>query len=61
MVEKAEPQFQTAIRLPPSLVKRIDKIAESMSKTGIRVTRSEVLRLAAHKGIEQLEAERKKR
>lgn len=57
MNEKIEPQIQTAIRLPRAFLKRLDKLAMNMSKSGIKVTRSEVIRHAALKGIEQLEKE----
>lgn len=53
--------IQTAIRLPEALLKRIDRIAARMSQTGLAVTRSEVLRLAATKGVEQLEKKRDER
>jgi predicted DNA-binding protein len=53
---KQERQTQTAIRLPDSLLERIDKIAERMSKsTGIRTTRSDVHRLAVEQGVNKLE------
>lgn len=48
-------QVQTAVRLPASLLSRIDKLATRMSKPGITFTRAAVLRLAATKGVEQLE------
>lgn len=53
---KQEEQIQTAIRLPKSLVKRFDKLAESMSKKmGTRITRSDIHRMAALDGITRLE------
>lgn len=63
MNDKQEVQVQTAIRLPESLLARIDKVAEHMSEPGKRFTRAEVLRLAAFRGVEQLEgaAGKKKR
>jgi len=57
----SDPQVQTAIRLPESLLDRVDKLAEKMSQPGMRVTRAEVLRLATFRGIDQLEGEGKKR
>jgi len=54
MSEK-EPQVQTALRLPESLLARVDKLAESMTQPGMRVTRADVLRIAAHRGVDQLE------
>jgi predicted transcriptional regulator len=56
-----EAQVQTGIRLSESLVERVDRIAEAMSQPGLTLTRSDVLRMAVHKGVDQLEAEREKR
>lgn len=61
MGNKQEQQVQTAIRFPESFLDRVDKLATRMSEPGMRVTRVEVLRLAAFKGVAELEAERKKR
>lgn len=58
--DKQEQQVQTAIRLPEALLERVDRLAESMSEPGMRVTRADVLRLAAHRGVDQLEGERKR-
>ncbi len=52
---------QTAIRTPKSWLDRLDKIAERLSQPGMRVTRTEALRLATYRGIVELEAEGKKR
>jgi predicted DNA-binding protein len=57
MKTKQDEQIQTAIRLPKSLLKRLDKLAEHMSRQGMRVTRAEVLRLAAFEGTAVLETE----
>jgi hypothetical protein len=61
MADKKEHQVQIAIRVPESWLSRLDKIAEKMSQPGMRVTRTEVLRLAAHRGFVELEAENKRR
>ena len=61
MSKKQKTQTQIAIRLPDSLLARIDDIAEYMSKAGIPVTRAEVHRLAVSRGVAELEADRKKR
>lgn len=61
MSEEREPQVQTAIRLPESMINRLDSVAKKMSQPGMPVTRTEVLRLAAHRGLDELEAEWKKR
>jgi predicted DNA-binding protein len=58
---KQEDQIQTAIRLPESLYARLDKLAAQMSQPGMKVSRAVILRLAAFRGVEQLEAEQKKR
>jgi predicted transcriptional regulator len=58
VTEKTDPQTQTAIRLPDSLLARLDKLAERMSEPGMRVTRTEVLRLAVFRGASELEAEK---
>jgi predicted DNA-binding protein len=54
---KQETQTQTAIRLPDSLLARIDKLATHMSESdlGKRYTRAEILRMAAFRGVQQLE------
>jgi predicted DNA-binding protein len=54
-------QIQTALRLPESLLARVDELATHMSQPGMTVTRAEVLRLAAFRGVERLEAEKKKK
>jgi len=57
---KQEHQTQTAIRLPDSLLERIDKIADHRSKSGgIRTTRAEIHRLAVEQGVDKLEQEAK--
>jgi predicted DNA-binding protein len=54
---KQETQVPTGIRLPESLIERADALARAMSRPGLTVTRADVLRLAAHKGIAELEVE----
>lgn len=61
MKEATETQTQTAIRLSDSLLARIDKLAERMSRPGIRITRADVIRLAVTQGTAALEAESKKK
>lgn len=58
---KQETQTQTAIRLPDSLLARIDKLATRLSQPGMAVTRAEVLRRAAYLGVEQLEKQKRGR
>jgi hypothetical protein len=56
MAEKQEQQIQTAIRLPKSLIARIDKIAGRMSQPGVSpITRSEAMRLCIAQGADKLE------
>ena len=62
MNEKKDQQAQTAIRLPLSIIARLDRLAESMAKTtGVPITRAVVHRLAVEHGIERLEAKAKKK
>ena len=61
MPAKNERTTQTAVRLPDSLLARIDKIAENMSPLGVHVTRAEVIRRTIFLGTDQLEAKSKKR
>lgn len=58
-MSKEETSIQTGIRLPESLLDRIDKIAETLSSPGVEVTRSDVHRKALFLGVEQLESARK--
>lgn len=61
MTDKQEQQVQTALRLGESVLERADKLAEKMSRPGLRLTRADLLRLAVHQGLDQLEVESKKR
>jgi predicted transcriptional regulator len=61
VADKGEQHVQVAIRVPESVLERVDRIADKMSQPGMRVTRTDVLRLATYRGVEQLEAEQKKR
>lgn len=60
MNDKQEQQTQIAIRLPESMLDRMDKLVERMSKPGLQITRADVHRQAVFLGIEKLEAENKK-
>lgn len=54
---KPESQVQTALRVPPAFLRRLDEVASRMSGPGFNVTRTEVLRMASFRGLELLEAE----
>lgn len=61
MNDKKEQRVQTAIRFPKALLERADKLAARMTQPGMNVMRADVLRMAAFRGIELLEAEGGKR
>lgn len=61
MTAKQEEQIQTAIRIPKSLLRRIDRLAEHMSKEGMLITRADVHRIAIFDGVAGLEAKSKKK
>ena len=61
MTEQQEEQIQTALRLPKSVMERLDKLAELMSDPGMPVKRTEVLRRTVFMGLAQLEAEAMRR
>jgi hypothetical protein len=58
---ESENLVQTAVRVPRALLERIDRLAVAMSQPGLRVTRTDVLRLAATHGVGQLETEQRRR
>jgi len=60
VADKQESHTQTAIRIPDSWLKRIDKLAGQSSRPGVHITRTAALRDALYRGIEAMEAERKK-
>ena len=60
MSEK-ENTIQTAVRVPESWLERLDKIAEKLSQPGAALKRTDALRVALYRGIEQIESEGKKR
>jgi predicted transcriptional regulator len=51
---------QITIRVPSSLVKEADAIAEAMSQDGIIITQSDVLRAAMWRGLPELRRPRKR-
>lgn len=57
---KHSEQQMVALRLPKAFLKRLDKLAEQMSRPGLSVKRTELLRLAAFEGAAVLENEARK-
>jgi predicted DNA-binding protein len=47
--------FQTAIRLENEVIKRVDALVEKLSRPGLRLGRSDVLRMAIAEGLPVLE------
>lgn len=60
MSTERESQTQTAIRLPDSLLEELDELADTLSRPGMRLTRTDALRLAIYSGVEQLKKEKKR-
>jgi len=55
-----KPQVQTAIRLPPELLKRLDRLAEQKTQPGApAATRASILRFAAELGVAELEKKKR--
>jgi len=58
---KQEEQIQTAVRLPKSMIARVDKIAARMTPLGANpITRSEAIRLCIAQGATQIEKAKKR-
>lgn len=53
--EVTAPPIQTAVRLSPAIVERVDAFALKISQPGITVSRSETMRLAILRGLDSLE------
>jgi hypothetical protein len=50
----SENVFQVAFKIPKVWIKKADKIAELMSRPGIKTTRTDALRAALIRGLEAL-------
>lgn len=61
MTDKQEQQVQTALRLGESVLELADKLAERMSRPGLLLTRADLLRMAVHQGLSQIDAESSKK
>jgi len=48
---------QTAVRLDPELLNRLDAIAGKLSRPGLNVTRADAIRIALMTGLEKIEKE----
>ena len=51
------PAVQTAVRLDPELLDRLDAIAVKLSRPGLNVTRADAIRIALLTGLEKIEKE----
>ena len=54
---KKSPEKMTpvAVRLPKSFLDRLDKVAQARSLPGMRMNRTDILRLAAFQGLDEIE------
>ena len=52
------PTVQTAIRLDPEVIGRLDAVAAKLSRPGLEVTRSDAMRIALLTGLQAIEKER---
>ena len=50
--------MQTAVRLDPELIARLDVIAAKLSRPGLEVTRTDAIRIALLTGLQAIEKER---
>jgi predicted DNA-binding protein len=56
-VAKDERTIQTAVRIPETWPERLDAVAAALSRPGLELTRTDVLRMALAHGLLALEAE----
>jgi predicted DNA-binding protein len=59
MARDAADLIQISFRLPPDWLKRLDAVAEGLSRPGLELARADAIRMAIAKGLEDLEAELK--
>jgi predicted DNA-binding protein len=52
------PAVQTAVRLDPELLVRLDAVATKLSRPGLEVTRADAIRIALATGLQAIEKER---
>lgn len=59
MSKEQETHTPTGVRLPDSLLERMDKLLERMSRPGMRLTRTDALRMAAFEWVEREEGRKR--
>ena len=52
------PGVQTAVRLDPEMLARLDAVAAKLSRPGLEVTRADAIRIALATGLQAIEKER---
>ena len=52
------PTVQTAIRLDPELIARLDAVAAKLTRPGLEVTRSDAMRICLLTGLQAIEKEK---
>jgi hypothetical protein len=57
-VKGTGPTVQTAIRLDPELIARLDAVAGKLTRPGLEVTRSDAMRICLLTGLQAIEKER---
>ena len=50
--------LQTAVRLESEVIARLDALVEKMSRPGLRLSRTDIIRMALAEGLPILEKER---
>ena len=57
-VKGTGPTVQTAIRLDPELIARLDAVAAKLTRPGLEVTRSDAMRICLLTGLQAIEKEK---
>jgi hypothetical protein len=52
------PTVQTAVRLDPDLIARLDAVAVKLSRPGLEVTRTDAMRICLLTGLQAIEKEK---
>jgi hypothetical protein len=61
VTSKEENLIQTAVRVSEAALECADRLAEAMSQPGLRLTRTDILRMAIYRGIDQLDTEHRRK